>query len=630
MFFRKFFSWRKFCQLSIVNCQLLIVVLSASAQTFTASAPKSVPENQNFNLSFTLKNANGANVSLPPMNDFQLMGGPSTMSSFSNINGAMSQSMTYTYVLRPKRQGTFTIGKASINVNGTTIQSNEVSVTVTAPVSQQQQQQSQNQNNPFNDPFFNDPFGQQQQPQVSEEELKKQIKDDVFVRVVLNKTSTYKGELVTATYRLYYRRNIVNYNLSKSPSFDGFWTQEVELDPKRRPTVETYNGKQYNTLDLIKYHLYSQRSGSLEISPIEINAVAQVSLQSRSNNLFDNFFGHSQNVSLTLKTLSAKVNVKDLPESGKPENFSGAVGTFGFSTSLSGKEAKTDDALTYTMKISGTGNLKLLDAPEIQFPSSFESYDPKEKENITNSADGLSGTLQYDYLLIPHEPGEFKIPSYTFSYFDPATAKYTTIASPEYPLKITGQPTKNSTNNSSSNQKDISLLNEDIRYIKTQTPSFEKENNSFFGSLGFYAMSVAPLFLFIGLIALKKRNENLAADVIGTKRKKALSLARKRLSKGEKFLKQNDRKNFYEEVSRAMWGYVCDKLNIDIASLSKENVEEKLLSRNVSNDTIARLLSIINSCELALYSPAASDTEMKNNYSAALNLIADLENEIKK
>ncbi len=597
------------------------------AQQFSASAPKSVPENQNFKLSFTLENTQGSNLQLPQLNDFTIVGGPSTSTNMQIINGSMSQSQTYTYSLRPKKQGTFKIGKASINANGATLHSNELTISVTAPSSKPQRQQQQY------DPF--DPFGQMEQddePQTSSSDLAKQIKDDVFVKCVLSKSSVYKGEMLTATFKLYFRQNIAGYNLSKSPQMDGFWSKEVTLDPNRRQTVENINGKQYYAVDILKYNLFPQRTGSLQISPAEMSVTAQVTT-SRSNDPFGGFFGfgQTQNVPLTLKTNQATVTVKEFPVTDKPKSFAGAVGKFNYSSSLSGKDAKTDNPVTYTIKISGEGNLNLIDAPVIQMPDGFEVYDPKVKENISNTTAGVNGSKQYDYLIIPRQPGNYKIAGQTFSYFDPETGKYTTINTPEYSLKVTGEPSKsyNTSSSSSTNQQDVSLLNEDIRYIKTTSPEFRKDNNSFIGTAGFITLYTLPFLAFIGLIAVRRRNENLASDITGTKRRRALKLAKKRLRVAEKYLTQSDKKNFYSEVSRAVWGYLGDRLNIDMAQLSKDNVTEKLSVRNVKPETVTGLLNLLNSCEISLYAPG-SDSEMKKDYTTTLNLIADIEDEISK
>ena len=605
----------------MVSCQW-----SFSQAKFYATAPKSVPQNSNFQLGFTLENGNGNNLKPPSLPDFQILGGPNTSTSMQWVNGTVTQSVTYNYILRPKNQGTFKIGKGSIVVSGVTMESNELSIQVTAPVAQQQQQRQRNPFDPFDDPFFNG--GQEEeQPQQASGDVEKQLKEDVFVKLVVNKNSAYKGEMLTASYRLYFRQNLSGFNVTKAPAFDGFWSQEVTLDPQRRPSVENINGKQYNTVDILKYNLYPQRAGALPIAGCEVSTVAQVQLRSR--NVFD-FFGRVQQVPLTLKTSSASVNVKELPENGKPADYAGAVGTFKFETSLSNKEAKTDEPITYTLKISGTGNLKFVDAPTLTFPSEFEVYDPKTKENISNAATGMSGTKQYDYLLIPRQPGDYKIESKTFSWFEPASAKYFTVSSPEFTVKVSGEPSKNVNTSATAgtNKEDVALVGQDIRYIKTIAPEFKK-GNSFFGSAGFVAMYAAPFLLFIGLVVAKRRNEDLAADVIGTKRRKALKLAKKRLSIAEKHLAKSDKKNFYDEVSRAIWGYLGDKLNIDMAELSKENVEEKLLAKSAKTETISKLKNLLNTCELALYSPVGEGGEMKTNYDSAMNLMADLEDEIK-
>lgn len=614
--------------LSIVYC------LSSSAQAkFYASAPKTVPLNSNLQLSFTIENGNGTSLKPPAINDFQVLSGPNTSTSMQWVNGNVTQSVTYNYILRPKNQGTFKIGKASIVVSGVTMESNEVSVEVTAPVAQQQQQQKRQRNpfDPFDDPFFNQGMEEEEEPQTNNADLEKQLKDEVFMKLLVDKNTAYKGEMLTATYKLYFRQNLSGFNVTKAPAFDGYWSQEVELDPKRRPTLETVNGKQYNTIEILKFNLYPQRAGALPVASCELSTVAQVQVRSNSRNFFGSFFGQVQQVPMTLKTSSTVVNVKELPENGKPAGFSGAVGSYKFETSLSNNEAKTDEPITYTLKISGTGNLKFVDAPTLKFPAEFEVYDPKTKENISNGSGGMSGMKQYDYLIIPRQPGDFKIESKTFSWFEPSSAKYFTINSPEFSVKVTGEPSKNvNANNGATgvSKEEVSLVGQDIHYIKTTTPDFKK-GNSFFGSAGFVAMYSAPFLLFIGLVVAKRRNEDLAADVIGTKRRRALKFAKKRLSIAAKHLAKSDKKNFYDEVSRAIWGYLGDKLSIDMAELSKDNVEEKLLSRHAKTETISKLKNLLNTCELALYSPVGEGGEMKQNYDIAMNLMADLEDEVK-
>ncbi|MBK7147694.1 MAG: protein BatD [Bacteroidetes bacterium] len=616
----------------VVAALCMFVSLSINAQVkFYATAPKSAAANQNFQLNYTIENGQGSNLKVPNLNDFQVLGGPNTSTSMQWVNGNVTQSVTYSYILRAKKEGTFKIGRASVNIGGANLESNELTIEITKAVAQQQQ--AQRQRNPFGFDPFEDPFGDmEEEPQVSQTDLQKQLKDEVFVKLSVNKNAVYKGEMLTATYKLYFRQNLSGFNISKAPAFDGFWSQEIELDPKRKPGVETVNGKQYNVVEILKYNLYPQRAGNLQVSPAEVSTVARVSVRRQSRSVFDDFFGGGSvaQVPLELNTNAAAVSVKELPEAGKPDNFSGAVGKYDFSASLSSKEAKTDEPITYSLKISGSGNLKFADAPVLQLPESFEVYDPKVKENISNSSAGMSGSKQYDYLIIPRQPGDYKLEAYSFSYFDPASGKYSSIQSGEFSIKVTGEPSKSTSDSFTvrANKADVVALGSDIRYIKTSTPDFNG-NHSFFGSAPFAVAYASPFLIFIALIAVKKRNDTLLNDVVGSKRRKALSLAKKRLSAAEVHLKKGDKNNFYDEVSRALWGYLSHKLNIDTAELTKQNVEEKLLNKQVQSTTIATLKNVLSICEIALYTPAGEGSEMKSNYESAMNLIADLEDEIK-
>lgn len=615
----------------IIVFVLLLLQLVATAQVkFYATAPKACGVNQNFQLSYTVENGSGSNLKLAPLNDFQVVGGPNTSSSMQWVNGQVTQSVTYSYILKPKAEGTFKIGKASITVSGVTMESNEVSIEIGKPVAQQPQRQQRGWDPFADDPFFN-PQAQPQEPEKSAADLQEELKNDVLMRVIVSKNSAYKGEMLTATYKLYFRQNLTGFNVTKAPAFDGFWSQEVELDPKRKQQIENYNGKQYYTLEVMKYNLYPQRDGQLTIPHAEVNTTALIQNRSRSRNPFDDFFnvGRQIQVPLTLKTNTLSVAVKELPATGQPDNFNGAVGKYSFEAKVSGKETKTDEPITYTMKVSGTGNLKFVEAPKLEAPEEFEVYEPKVKENISNSADGLSGSKQYDYLLIPRLPGDYKLSAYQFSYFDPSAAKYITLTSPEFAVKVTGEPSINLNTDTTliAEKQIVRTLGKEIRYIKTNTPEFSK--TSFYGSWKFVLVYGSPFLLFIGLVALRKRNDTLDADIIGTKRRKALKLAKQRLNKAEKYLHASDKKNFYTELSLGIWGYLSNKLNIDISNLSKNNAEETLATKQVSADTIGKLKQLLTVCEQALYAPVGEGNEMKQNYEAGLNLLADLEAEIK-
>lgn len=604
---------------------------------FYANAPKQIAINQNFQLAFTLENANGGQLKLPSLNDFQVLGGPNTSSSMQWVNGAVSQSVTYSYVLRPKKEGSFKIGKASIQVSGVTMESNELNIDVTGPVQQQPQTQQRQRGNPFGWDPFEDPFGAQQrqpEPEVSMEELQKQLKDEVFIKTSISDGNVYKGEALTVTYKLYFRQNLGGFNVTKAPAFDGFWSQEVELDPKRRQEAETVNGKQYYCIDILKYNLYPQRGGRMEIPAVEAQTVAQVAVRSkRGGSIFDDFFNMNRvaQVPLTLKSNVLSIQVKELPEAGKPQAFNGAVGKFTLDTKVSATAIKTDEPVTYTVKISGSGNLKFIDAPVLKMPAGFEVYDPKVKESITNSAAGMSGSKQYDFLIIPHQPGEYTIEPCQFAYFDPAKGQYVSLSSEPVRVQITGEPTKPAQANEYTgtvNKETVSAIGEDILYIKTQWPD-ESNKAGFLSSGLFMAAYTSPVLLLLLLAAYRKRQQTELADVVGYKRKRALKLAKQRLQKAHKLIQQNDKSVFYQEVSNALWGYLADKLNIAAGDLSKEYAAGLLQQKQVSETTIQRFHDLIAKCELALYAPSAVLTTQQQDYDSALNLIADFEDEYK-
>jgi hypothetical protein len=613
-------------RISVVCCLFLAACSISQAQIkFSASAPKSVAVNQQFQLTYTVENSSAKTLTPPSLTDFQVLGGPNTSQNMTFINGQMSQSVSYSYILQPKKEGTYTIGKGTANIQGTNMESNELTITVTGPV----QQQAKRRRDPF-DPFSmfdQDPFQDQdqQQSQPSATDNQKVLKENVFIRLVTDKSSVYMGERVTATMKLYFRFGVGNVAIPKAPTFDGFWSQEVQMPKEPKRKTETVNGQQYNVVDLQVYNLYPQRVGDLKVTPAELDLVVQAPV-GRS------FWGMQyQNMQMKATSNGVSIKVKDLPSAGKPADFSGAVGQYTYSAKLSSKEGKTDNAVTYSVKISGTGNIKMIDLPKPEMPEGFEVFDPKVKDDVTSSANGVSGSKEYDYLIIPRQPGEYKIPGSSFSYFDPSAGKYFTLSSPEMPLKVTGEPSQNpnTASTAATSKEDVSALHSDIRFIKTKATDLSKSNTPFFGSAGYVGLLATPLLLFIGLIFVKRKNEDLAADIVGAKRRRATKLAKKRLSAAEKHLSQNNKQAFYDEVSRAIWGYLGDKLNIDQSQLSKDNVEEKLLAKNVKTETVTRLKSLINTCEIALYAPIGAGDEMKQNYNGAIALITDLEDEIK-
>lgn len=621
----------------LLSCLLLAACEFTQAQVrFYPSAPKSVALNQEFELVFVVENGEPDGFKPPSLNDFEVLGS-SRSSNFGFDGSRMTKSVNYIYDLQPKREGTFRIGRAQVRVGGATMESSEVAITVTGISKQIQQAQQQAAQEAQQQQQMMQQMMQQMQQQMQQQfqpmqkpskvdnaNVEKAIKENVFLRFVTDKNSVYLGEHITATIKLYYLADWGNPQLVKAPTFDGFWSQEVQMPKEAKPYTETFNGKKYNVQDIQVYNLFPQRSGILKISPVEINMLVRLYMNR-------GMIQQAQDFNYKAVSNGIDFNVKEVPAAGKPANFSGAVGQFTYSAKISSQEGKTDNALTYTVKISGTGNLKTIEIPKPEIPDGFEVFDPKVKDDVTSTATGMSGSKQYDYLIIPRQPGEYKIPGSSFSYFDPVAGKYFTLSSPELPLKVTGQPSQNLNTGESAaaSKEDVSALHSDIRFIKTKAVDLEKAGAPFFGSVGYIGLMTTPALLFIGLIFVRKKNEDLAADLVGAKRRRATKLAKKRLSEAEKHLSQNKKQAFYDEVSRALWGYLGDKLNIDLSQLSKDNVEEKLLARNVKPESVNKLKTLISTCEVALYAPSGAADEMKQNYNSAIALITDLEDEIK-
>lgn len=590
-------------------CILLMAVGMVQAQKIYVQGPANVLVGQQFQLEVVLINAEGQ-LTPPDFKLFEVLGN-GREDNVGIENGQMVRSVKIFYYLVANKEGLYKLNKAKLtSKNGNTIESNALSINVTArPVAPPQPKQPAS---------------------TVTNNLQQQIKKDVFMRLVLSKADVYKGEMLTATYRIYFRQEVSDVQLQKQLTFDGFWNQEVQLQPTRRPVPEKVNGIMYNTVDIMQYNLYPQHAGNLSVPGAKLKAVVIAPVETVRN------FGGArvarqsiQEIAIQFDIPAEGIQVKELPMQGKPEGFSGLVGKYTCQAIVSSTETKTDEPITYTAIIKGSGNLKFIEQHAIAFNDVFEAYDPKVKDKITGSANGYSGSKQYDYLLIPRQPGEYTIAPPAFSYFEPTAAKYYTIKQPEFLIKVTGAPSANSNSNAPITQSDVPLLKQDIRYIKTDAGGLSKEGSGALTSMGYAAALASPFLIFIGLIAVRQRRQTLAADVVGTKHRNAIKLAKKRLAAAEQYLGKGDKAAFYNEVSRSIWGYLGDKLNIDMSGLSKDAVEEKLRAKNVGISTISKMKALLSTCEMALYAPLGNSAAMEQHYDAALNLIADLEDEIK-
>ncbi|TAH24286.1 MAG: protein BatD [Cytophagales bacterium] len=605
---------RKLFQFIIINLLLVgfcSIPSIAQEPAFTANvSSNTVALEEQFQVSFSL-NSSGKNFQGPSFEDFMVLSGPNQSQSMQFVNGNMSQSISYTYYLQPKNSGTFKIGSASILVNGKTLKTNPINITVS---------KSGNNKNSSNG---------------KEESLQAQLSKNIFIKAVVNKTNPFRGEGIYITYKLYTRVDIVDLGNMKMPTLDGFWSQDLETSKELKLHLETIEGVQYNVADIKKSILFPQRSGSLTLDKMETEAVVRVRTQrkARSNDPFADFFddpffggGNVQDVKYTVSSSPIKINVKALPENA-PVSFSGAVGNFSMQAFLDKKTTKANEPITLKVKITGNGNLKLIDPIALQLPPDIESYEPKINDNISVSNDGVKGTRTFEYLLIPRREGQFKITPLEFSYFDLIKKTYINLSSEEFILNVTKGIAESSSSLSSSaiDKSDLALLGKDIRFIQTNSTNIKKKNQNFFGSGLFYTLSILPLIVFIGFIVFNKKQEQEASDLIGTKSKKATKIAKNRLSIAAKSIKQNNYEKAYEEISKALWGYISDKYKIPLAELNKEQAIASLLKGNIKQENIDELISLIDTCEFARYAPSSSIANAKETYQKSIEVISKIE-----
>jgi hypothetical protein len=570
-----------------------------------------VPEGGNFTLSFQF-NASGDDFTAPGnlTQNFRILRGPSKSSEMRYINGKMSSSVSYSYILSPLNQGKYTIKPAQINFEGKSYSSKSVEINVIKASNQK------NNNAPT-------------QSEINKQEKQKRdLKKNIFIRLEVNKKTAYQGEQIVATYKLYNRASLRGIEAQRMPEFDGFYTSDIEVGNNNNHTREIIKGMQYDVFTLKKTILIPQKSGELTLIPLEIDAIVQIQGSKPVNTWFGPRY-QMKDVSVLLKSNQIKINIKPLP-SEAPDSFTGAVGKFKFSTQITPTELAINDALTYTLKLTGTGNIPLIDHPVPNWPQEFEVYDPKLKSNVNNKSNRISGSKSWEYLAIPRNNGDYIFPSIDFSFFNLATKKYETISSKDFKVKVSGTSSNTSPGNTlpGVNRQDVSRLGTDIRYIHTRNPKFKLAANSFFNSVWYYFWIIVPILLTgLAYIVLRKQNE-LQADTVGMKKRKATKFAKRLLKQAEETLKSNQKNQFYESVFKALNGYLANKLTISNTDLNKSFIQKKLLSSGVSDTTIELLLTTLDHCEMARFAPvnSISDTQLLEQ---AQSIIVKLEDEIK-
>ena len=593
---------------------LISTVIGAWADgiTFTANAPEVVVSGDQFRLSYTINSQKVRDFRAPSIKGFEVLMGPSRSTQYQNYNGVVTNSITFTYILMAEKEGTYTIPGATIVADGNNYTSNSVEIKVLPP---DQSSGSGNSNSARSS------RNQANSGKITDKEL--------FMTATASKTNVYEQEAILLTYKVYTQVNLTNLR-GDIPDLKGFHTQEVELPNQKTFTLEHYNGRNYNTTIWRQLVLFPQQTGKTEIPSVTFEGT--VSQMVASADPFDAFFngGNYVNINKNIVTPKLTINVKELP-AGKPANFSGGVGEFTLSSSISTQELKTNDAVTIKLVISGTGNMKLINTPEVGFPQDFEIYDPKVDNKFNLTRNGLSGNKVIEYLAIPRHAGTYTIPPIEFSYFDLKSQSYKTLKTDAYTLNVAkGEGNSDQVVANFTSKEDLKVLGQDIRYIKTGDTQLTKKDDYFFGSTSYYLWYIVPLALFIAIMVINRKQAMENANVAKVRTKKANKVATKRMKNAGKLLAEKKSEAFYDEVLKALWGYISDKLSMPVSQLSKDNIEEELQKHQVADELIKEFINNLNECEFARYAPGNQDEKMDKIYSSAIDVISKMENSIKR
>ena len=608
-------------KMSMVFVLVLLAVTSAAAQDpqFEAAVERNVVGlGEQFTLSFTLSNGGmggGKNIQLPDLSQFHILAGPNQSSSMQFVNGAVSSSVTYSYILQPKQIGKFTIGAASIEVGGKTLKSTPVSIEIVKSATPPKKQPSQADNSPL------------------------QLVDKVFLKATVDKDRVLQGEQVNLVFRIYTQVTVANVGIEKAPTYTGFWGEEIEI-PKEAQSTENFNGKRYRVGIIKRYALFPTQSGTLEISPMELRTVVQIQ-SPRSNDPFDAFFRDpfGRNVEYPVKSEAIKIKVDPLPP-GAPEDFKGAIGQFAMSTSLDKKTTRTNEPISVKVAVSGTGNIKLLEAPAVEFPPDFEQYAPKISDNISRSGAKITGSKTFEFLLLPRYPGLKVIKPITFSYFDLSRHEYIRLRSPQMEINVEQGAATPPPLIAGSSREDVRLLSQDIRFIKTVTPSFARTGEKLYASALFVGLLLLPLAGLAGVLVYARQQQVAMKDQVGYRNRRAIRIAQRGLKQAEYLLREKSgskgapstaqRTRFYSEVARALWKYLGDKLNIPQAEFSIEKATDELGHRSVDSGLISALKVLMEHCDMARFAPTSLELgAMQRIYEEAKRIIIEIERTLK-
>lgn len=544
---------------------------------------------------------NTGNFSPPTFKDFDVVSGPNQSSSYQYVNGVTSQQIIISYGLVAKREGKLVISPAGTNYNNQKVET--AAITIEAVKGN-----ANNSSNGNDDQQYGNKIGG----------------GDLFIRTGLSKSKCYVGEQITITQKVYCRYQIIGFQKFSQPTYDGFYSQAQESTSKGQLSTENVDGVNYYTFELFRTVATANKAGKIALTPIEGEVIVRKQTNAKPRTIFEQFFGGAsyEDTPVNTKSKSSVVEVLPLPEAGKPEGFNGAVGNFNCKVDVTRKELKANEAFNLKINISGKGNIKLIDAPKLGLPESFESYDPKVSETSTSKT--------FDFLVIPRMEGEFSLNNIDFSYFNIDTKKYVTIPSGEIKINVLPADQNSASATVYNSKTQIKETENDIRYIKKGLVTLQKSESDFFNSALHFILLLLPVVLLsIGLTALSIYNKK-NSDVIAVKERKALKMARKQLSEAEKLMKQNKKDEFYTEVLTAINNYLSFKLNISVADLSKDSIQTNLKFKQVKEETVTKLTTALETSEFAKYAPGAVSGNLEEVYKGIIEMISELEQQLNK
>jgi len=577
----------------------------------TAKAPAQVAVSQPFTYSIVL-NRQPSKMANIHFTYFDLLSGPNTSVSQNLVisgNQTISQSSyTYSYTLAAQKEGTFTIPEVSFMIDGQQVKSNAVTIKVSGKVSQPTQtQQPQNRQTVSANSNFD--------------------KNDVFIRGEISKSTPYVGEQVTVTYKLYLGGSVTggfSVNNADMPIQPDLWSY-VLGDPKQNPPAsnEMVDGKRYTVYVIRRNALFPQRAGKINITPLSLDITVGVRYLRQVGWMS---VPDVQEYNLKIKSNAITLNVKELPQTNQPDNFDPISGIYKITSSLSRKELKANEATNLAITISGSGNIQHLSNPIINFPSDFDVSDPRITDNINTTGSIVNGSRTFEYVIIPRNEGKFTIPSITYSYFDLSNESYKTLTTESYQLDVAHNDAQISTNSGNINQKDIKILDKDIRYIKSGKTGLHHKDRIFFGTTWYWLLLFIPLLFLLLFILIWRKEIEKRKDIAATKNRKANKTALKRLKNAKKLLEAQNKDEFYIEISKALWGYMSDKCHIPLAQLSTETVEIKLLDKGVPHEQIGEFIDTLAQCEFARFAPTGDSAQiMQDMYEKTLLFITKIE-----